>query len=279
MTDYNEESALEKQLSLDAAAIEAARTNPSLTVDVEEPTSNNSQWENKETEEHTEAVDVLNQNIEDTKKEIEEAEPDEKVDLKRRLDSQFRQKRKMAEELNRLKHEVEVLRGERTETRDETIDREVASRLDARSAEKSFQNKTIEIGEKGAKEFADFDSTVIKLNEDLGGMGLGPLTQVITDAAPGAEHKILHYLGKNPTIAEDIMDQFNISITKGVLALNKVVDKATKAPSTVSKASPPIKRLATNTVAASNNEATETIDAYMARRDKEDQERYQMRGR
>jgi hypothetical protein len=100
-----------------------------------------------------------------------------------------------------LEQELEVLRGTRTETRDETVRREAEQLATQMASSKAFNDDCAKVAEQGKKEFKDFPDVINSLWETLGGFNQ-PLVEAALEA--GEAHKTLIFLGNNPDEAERI---------------------------------------------------------------------------
>lgn len=196
-----------------------------------------------------------------TEEVIEDAEPvelgedpkevdydEDPKDLKAQRDREAFEKRRARAEAKRLQQENEVLRGTRTETPDEQYQRDVASGIERAAQHKFLEDSFNRMTDAGRKEIKDFDQTMTQLVQVFEGWhGVPPpLYEAIRELSDGAEHKVLHYLGKNTTVAEDIHETMQNSPIKGLAMLTKIVNKVT-APPPVSKVPPPIKPITGNT--------------------------------
>ncbi len=141
-----------------------------------------------------------------------------------------------------LEQELAVLRGQRTESRDETIQREAEQLAQRIASGKQFNDECNRIAEAGRKQYADFDASIAALWEPLGGTNIGLLEAAVE---AGSAHLTLRYLGKNPDEAERIA---NLSPARQGAALATLATKlATPKPKPVSKAPPPIQAISGGT--------------------------------
>lgn len=156
---------------------------------------------------------------------------DDEIDKRiSRLAYEAREAKRLAKQLQR---ENEVLKGQRTETADEEVERKVAERAAALASQNAFNSECNKIYEQGKKEFGDFQKTVDAFGE-IGGLS-APLVQAAIEA--GDAHKVLHWLGSNLDEAERIS---NLDPARMGAAVAKVATKLNK-PKQVSKAPAPIK--------------------------------------
>ncbi len=117
-----------------------------------------------------------------------------------RLAHELREQRRHSKMLER---EAQALRGERTETRDETIDREVALRSHAMVEQQKINDKANAVYHAGVKQFGrmEFEGSVSQVREAFGTQ-MPLLIETLVDQ-PGAE-KLLHYFAENPDILDNM---------------------------------------------------------------------------
>lgn len=162
-------------------------------------------------------------------------------DLKKRLARESHAKRQEKKQRELLQREIEVLRGQRTETTDEAHQRQVRIEAERLVSQQTMANDQRRILESGQDTFKDFGKVLGDWREAFPEEGGVP--QQIIDAASelahGDEHKVLYHLGKNLDEAERIYDLMKTSSMKGSVAFSEFVKKVT-APPAVSKAAKPI---------------------------------------
>lgn len=168
----------------------------------------------------------------------EPPEVDEKAALEERLQRQYFENRE-AKRREKLKdQELAVLRGTRTETRDETVAREAQQLATQLAADNAFNAQCNQIAKQIEKEFGSFQPVVEKFRGTFGD-DLVPksLLEAVIEAGEGSEPKVLKWLSDNLDEAERIS---GLSPAKQGVAVAKIAAKLT-APKAASKAPPPIR--------------------------------------
>lgn len=193
-----------------------------------------------ETEQEAEPADTAADDVEasDDAPEAEQAlsEEDELRERVKRAHIAAREEKKRAK---LLEQELEVLRGNRTETRDESIVRE-AQRMaqEMVSGQTQFQ-KTTAIKEELDKKFGGSQPILAAFAESFPEYGGVPttLTEAVLEVGGGQEAKIIHWLSHNLDEAERI---HGLSPAQQGAAVAKIAQKLS-APKPVSKAPAPVK--------------------------------------
>lgn len=155
----------------------------------------------------------------------------------RRLHIEAREAKRAAQQAQR---EADIAKGTIQLPRDEAVISEAQQLARQMAAQQVWDKECNRIGEAGAKEFKDFDKIVETYKTNFNG---GVPTQLIEGAIevmPGQEAKMLHYLGRNLDVAEQIL---SLSPVKAGAAIAKLAEKINAKPA-VSKAPAPIKPVA-----------------------------------
>jgi hypothetical protein len=138
-----------------------------------------------------------------------------------------------------LEQELEVLKGTRTEPRDETIKREAETLAQQIAVNEAWNRECNRIAQAGFKAYPDFQKTLDEFKASFpewNGVP-GSISEAAMEAAPGSEHEIIHWLGNNLDEAERIA---RLPPAKQGAAVARIADKL-KAPKPMSKAPPPIR--------------------------------------
>lgn len=214
------------ELAMRLKALDEARQAPQEAVEATEAPETV-----EDTEEPTEAVEVAPK--------VEEPETSEEDDLKERVKRAHIAAREEKRRAKLLEQELEVLRGNRTEHRDETIAREAALMAHQMVAGKTMADKTTAIRNELDAKFGGAASILTAFAEsfpDVGGVPT-PLVEAIIEAGDGQEAKIVHWLSNNLDEAERI---YGLSPTQQGVAIHKIATKLA-APKKVSQAPVPAK--------------------------------------
>lgn len=175
-------------------------------------------------------------------------EPDEDQDgtEEARIGRLYAQKRIAEKERDRLAKENEVLRGNRVEEPDEQVDRLANQKAQQIAAENQWQLDQDRIRQAFIKDIGDVEPVLEAFKETFGGTP-GELVVAAIAAAPGDEHKVLHWLSKNMDEAERIM---KLQPMAQGAAVAKIAARVTAPPppKPQTKATPPIPRVASGTV-------------------------------
>jgi hypothetical protein len=160
---------------------------------------------------------------------------DEEASVAERIKRSHIEAREAKKRAKLLEQELEVLRGSRTESRDETVQREAQQLAQRLSSEKLFNDECARIAATGQKEYRDFDATLGQLWEAVGGFN-AQLVEAAIEA--GSPEKVLHWLGRNPDEAERVAQ---LSPARQGAAIARIAAKV-NAPKIrpVSNAPPPI---------------------------------------
>jgi len=160
---------------------------------------------------------------------------DEEASVAHRIKRAHIEAREAKRRAKLLEQELAVLRGQRTETRDETVTREAQQLAEQIAAQTRFIKDCDVVAAAGRKTYPDFDSSMAALWEATGGINVNLIEAAIE---AGDAHKTLRYLGRNPDEAERIGA---LPLARQGAALAKLATTlATAKPKPVSKAPPPI---------------------------------------
>lgn len=163
---------------------------------------------------------------------------DEKAELEERLQRQYFEQREAKRLLKLAQQELEVLRGTRKETRDETLARDAEALAAQMAAQNAFNADCNRIAKELDKAFGGFAPIVAKFQQSFGGDGIPrPLLEAVIESGEGQEHKVLKWLSDNMDEAERIQ---GLTAAKQGAAIAKISAKV-GAPKPVSNAPPPIK--------------------------------------
>lgn len=201
--------------------------------------------------------------------EAEEPTEDEAAARAARLARDLREQKRRARQ---LEAENQALRGERNETRDEQIEREVQQRAAAMAQQNAINKACNDIYNQGVKEYGrtEFDTSVQAINEAFGAQLMPMVLETLTDL-PDAQ-KLLHYLGENPDKLDDLA---NLPPHRLGAALAKEATKlAQPKPKQISKAPQPIKPIPTRSAAEPETDLEKmSMEQLAAMWDKRDWER------
>lgn len=166
----------------------------------------------------------------------EEPPADEKAELEERLQRQYWENREAKRLLKLKEQELEALRGNRVESEDETVARRAELLAQQMAQTNIIRTESMRVKNAIEKEYGN-SATIIDAFAAVTGEGVPTVfLQALTEAAHGDEHKILHYLARNPDEIERIT---NLSPILQGAAISKIATKV-NAPPPQSKAPPPI---------------------------------------
>lgn len=169
-----------------------------------------------------------------------EGEPvtDERAELEERLQRQYFENRE-AKRREKLKdQELEVLRGNRQENRDETLAREAAALAQTIATQNAFNLDCNRIAKELDKSFGGSAPIVAKFAGTFGPDGIPrPLLEAVIESGEGQEHKVIHWLSNNLDEAERIQ---GLTPAKQGVAIAKISARLAT-PKPVSNAPAPIK--------------------------------------
>lgn len=223
----DEDAELEARIAAYAQEQEAAQAAEQPPIEVQEP------------------VDPPTDPVETQEVQAVDPEPDSEDEDQKRRERLYFEKREAQREAKRLAAELEVLRGTRTETRDEAVIREAEALATQKVATQRFNEECIRIGNSLGRELHPVVAAYTKAFPEQGGVPLSLISAAI-DAAHGSEHKVLQYLAKNLDRAEEIMA---MNPVKQGAEMARIAAKVT-APA-ITKAPPPIQTVAGSAAAAS----------------------------
>lgn len=175
---------------------------------------------------------------EETTEETAEPSEDETQARAARLARDLREQRRRARQ---LEQENLALRGQRTETRDEQIEREIQQRAAQMAAADRVNKAANDVYNEGVKQFGrqEFDSAVQAMNESFG-QQTSLVIETLVDL-PNAE-KVIQHLSLNPDVMDDLA---SLPPHRLGAALAKEAAKLAPKPKAVSKAPKPITPIST----------------------------------
>lgn len=172
------------------------------------------------------------------------AEPeDEAASRAARLARDLREQKRRA---RALEQENQALRGERSETRDETIEREVQQRAAAMAQQNAINKACNDIYNTGVKEYGrtEFDQDVQAVNEAFG-QAMPVFLETIAEIDNA--QKLMHWMAENP---DKLDDMANLPPHRLGAALAREAAKLSQPkPKPLSKAPQPIKPIPTRSAA------------------------------
>lgn len=218
-----------------------------------------------DTEEESEKSDDKSE--EDTESETTTPEDE----LKKRVALQHIEARKAKQHARSLERELAILRGQIVETPDEQYQREVQRAGYEHAKVLSYVDKANKIADVAHKEYKDFANVLDEYRQTFPSDRGVPevLVKATMDVAPGDEHRVLYYLGKNLDEAEYLM---TVSDAKRGSAIEKILAKLNKPPE-VSKAPAPVKTVATKSIKSTTSLKDAPMDQFMKMRNDSDKNR------
>lgn len=173
---------------------------------------------------------------------VEVKHEDDDDDVQKRISRLYYEAREAKRQAKQLAAENEVLKGTRTETKDESVTREAQAMAEQLARQNNFTVHCNRIAGQLDNDYGSRDSILRPFKQafpELGGVPV-PLLEALIESADGNEAKVLHHLSKNLDIAEQLLTMYP---RQQGAEIAKLVSKLT-APKPVSKAPPPIRPVA-----------------------------------